>query len=85
VLCPLCQFQVLKVKPGKGYEGSGYNVCPHCFGSPPEGSAEAEAGGGDFPCFRCAHGDICGLAGKVTTVVCVSLCIFNEDRVDICE
>ena len=32
VLCPLCQFQVLQVATGNGYEGGGYNVCPHCFG-----------------------------------------------------
>ena len=63
--CPLCGFQVLAVKPGKGYEGGGYHLCPHCYSNPPEGSAEAKAGGDDFPCFKCTAGAICPLAGRV--------------------
>ncbi len=52
------------MKQGNGYEGNGYHVCPHCFGNPPADAAAA-ALSEDFPCFKCAHGDVCALAGKV--------------------
>ena len=56
---------MVDVKAGGGYEGKGYSLCPHCFSNPPDGSAEAAAGGDDFPCFKCTHADKCALAGGV--------------------
>lgn len=59
VKCPICQYQVIKVVQGEGYNGGGYSVCPKCFSDPP-----IEHGGlnnGDFRCFQCQH-PTCGLA-----------------------
>jgi DNA topoisomerase III len=60
VKCPICNFQVVKILRGEGYEGNGYNVCPKCFSDPP-----AEHGGGtnvgEFRCFSCQH-STCSLA-----------------------
>lgn len=53
VKCPICQYQVVKVVRGDGYNGNGYNVCPKCFSDPP-----VEHGGAqnpDFRCFQCQH------------------------------
>lgn len=64
-LCPICNFQVIAIGRGDGYEGNGYNVCPKCYSDPP-----AEFGGGNnnnggtvnHPCFQCSH-PTCALAG----------------------
>lgn len=59
VKCPICQFQVVKIVQGDGYNGNGYSVCPKCFSDPP-----IEHGGapnGDFRCFLCQH-PTCSLA-----------------------
>lgn len=61
VKCPICNYQVLKVMRGEGYEGNGYHVCPKCFSDPPMehgGSRNA----GEFRCFSCQH-STCTLAG----------------------
>ena len=59
--CPICQFQVVEIMRGEGYEGNGYKMCPKCFSNPP-----AEHGGSssglDFRCFSCTH-PTCTLAG----------------------
>lgn len=59
MLCPICQFQVLEVTKGDGYDGNGYKFCPKCFSDSP-----IEFGGGsvDFRCFMCTH-STCSLAG----------------------
>lgn len=53
-ICPLCQFQVLKVEK----DGKGYTVCPSCYN------------GSDvkMPCFKCQESS-CSLAKKDTTAV----------------
>ena len=60
-LCPICQYQVLRISRGEGYTGNGYQVCPKCFSDAP-----SEHGGlstsGDFKCFECTH-QVCSLAG----------------------
>jgi len=59
-LCPICNYQVIKISRGEGYTGNGYQVCPKCFSDPP-----SEHGGslaGDFQCFVCTHAT-CSLAG----------------------
>lgn len=62
VKCPICQYQVVKVVQGDGYNGNGYSVCPKCFSDPP-----MEHGGAqnpDFRCFQCQH-PTCRLAGGI--------------------
>ncbi|CAM9767021.1 unnamed protein product, partial [Chrysoparadoxa australica] len=56
--CPICQFQVLEVKKGRGYEGRGYTLCPWCYSNPPPESSAVEA----FKCFQCSAD--CSLAGR---------------------
>eukprot|EP00934_Nitzschia_sp_Nitz4_P004207 Nitzschia sp. Nitz4//scaffold51_size120721//6573//9592//NITZ4_003714-RA/size120721-snap-gene-0.31-mRNA-1//-1//CDS//3329553823//4197//frame0 len=60
-LCPVCNYQAVRVERGEGYEGNGYHFCPKCFTDSP-----AEFGGnpngGDFRCFTCTH-PTCSLAG----------------------
>lgn len=52
VLCPICNFQVIQITRGNGYDGNGYNICPKCFSDPP---LEHGGAGGDFRCFSCQH------------------------------
>jgi DNA topoisomerase III len=56
--CPICNFQVVRIAQGEGYQGTGYHVCPKCLSDPP-----VEYGGstGDFRCFSCQH-PTCALA-----------------------
>ena len=61
VKCPICQFQVLRIDRGDGYEGNGYHVCPKCFSDAPQEHGGTR-NGGDFRCFSCAH-PTCSLAG----------------------
>lgn len=58
VKCPLCNFQVVQISRGDGYEGNGYHVCPHCFSSPPSAHGGSA---GEFRCFNCRH-PTCALA-----------------------
>lgn len=58
--CPICNYQILKMTQGDGYNGNGYTVCPKCFSDPP-----IDFGGdasGDFRCFQCTH-PTCSQAG----------------------
>ena len=34
-MCAICNFQVLKISRGNGYEGNGYFACPKCFTDSP--------------------------------------------------
>jgi DNA topoisomerase III len=52
VKCPICNFQVVQISRGDGYEGNGYHVCPHCFSSPPTAHGGSA---GEFRCFNCRH------------------------------
>ena len=61
VMCPICNFQVVQVKSGDGYEGNGYHVCPKCFSDAPPDHGGAQ-NAGDFRCFSCTH-PTCSLAG----------------------
>ena len=61
VKCPICQFQVIRINRGDGYEGNGYHVCPKCFSDAPQEHGGTR-GGGDFRCFSCSHPS-CSLAG----------------------
>ena len=63
VKCPICNFQVIKIMRGDGYEGNGYHVCPKCFSDPPSDHGGAP-GGGDFRCFSCQH-PACALASGI--------------------
>ncbi|KAL7489604.1 hypothetical protein ACHAW6_015258 [Cyclotella cf. meneghiniana] len=59
LLCPLCQFQVVKATMDGG---NSYHLCPKCFRDPPE-----EHGGDastDFPCAKCTN-TACSLASGV--------------------
>lgn len=60
VKCPICQFQVIQILRGEGYEGNGYHVCPKCFSDPPSDHGGA-SNAGDFRCFACQH-PTCALA-----------------------
>jgi DNA topoisomerase-3 len=62
VNCPICQYQVIKVVQGDGYNGGGYNVCPKCFSDPPLEHGGANTG--DFRCFQCQH-PTCRLASGI--------------------
>ncbi len=59
-LCPICQFQVIKISQGDGYTGNGYHVCPKCFNDAPIEYGGA-ATSGEFRCFNCTH-STCTLA-----------------------
>lgn len=61
-LCPICQFQVIEVVRGDGYDGNGYKFCPKCFSDPPTEHGGSSGGGIDFRCFSCTH-PTCTLAG----------------------
>ncbi|KAG5177013.1 DNA topoisomerase, partial [Tribonema minus] len=60
VACPLCAYEVLEVRPGNGFEGNAYTICPWCYNNPPE--EHGGAGVGTFPCFLCSAD--CPLAKK---------------------
>ena len=61
IKCPICNYQVLKVMRGDGYEGNGYHVCPKCFSDPPLDHGGSRSAG-EFRCFSCQHAT-CALAG----------------------
>jgi DNA topoisomerase-3 len=59
LICPLCQFQVVKVT---NENGNSHHVCPKCFRDAPEehgGDASSE-----FPCTKCTN-TACSLASGV--------------------
>jgi len=58
--CPICNYQVITISQGDGYNGNGYQVCPKCFSDAPAEYGGA-ATGGDFRCFQCSH-PTCSLA-----------------------
>ena len=58
VKCPICQYQVIKISRGDGYDGNGYHVCPRCFSDPP---VDHGGTGDQFRCFSCQH-PTCALA-----------------------
>ena len=60
VQCPICDYQVIQILRGDGYEGNGYHVCPKCFSDPPRDHG-GSANGGEFRCFSCQH-PTCSLA-----------------------
>jgi hypothetical protein len=60
MFCPICDYQVIKISQGDGYNGNGYQLCPKCFTDAPReygGSATS----GEFRCFNCTH-PTCSLA-----------------------
>lgn len=59
--CPICNFQVVQVCQGDGYEGNGYHLCPKCYTDPPPEHGGAQ-NGGNFRCFSCSH-PTCRLSG----------------------
>jgi DNA topoisomerase III len=61
VCCPICNFQVIAIARGDGYEGNGYSVCPKCYADPPADYGGSSSGG-NFACFSCSH-PTCSLAG----------------------
>jgi DNA topoisomerase III len=79
VFCPICQFQVIQVARGDGYEGNGYHACPKCFTDPPVDHG-GPRNGGNFRCFSCTH-PTCSLAGGMQGGdVEVFACPFCRDR-----
>ena len=61
--CPICQYQVIRLGPGDGYTGNGYQTCPRCYAdAPAEFGGAATAGAGSFRCFNCTH-PTCSLSG----------------------
>ena len=62
--CPICNFQVVAIARGDGYEGNGYNICPKCYSDPPAEyvGGNNNGGGTNLPCFSCSH-PTCALAG----------------------
>ena len=63
VKCPICNYQVVRIVRGDGYEGNGYHVCPKCFSDAPNEYGGAR-NGGDFRCFSCTH-PTCSLSGGI--------------------
>ena len=66
-ICPICQYQVVKIQRGEGYEGNGYTLCPKCFSSPPVefgGSAASGGGQAQFKCFECQNSS-CSLSSAI--------------------
>jgi len=61
VKCPICNFQVIAIARGDGYEGNGYNICPKCYSDPPA-EYTGENRNSNMPCFSCSH-PTCALAG----------------------
>lgn len=59
VKCPICNYQVIQITRGDGYDGNGYHVCPKCFTDPPLEHGGAQTG--EFRCFSCRHPS-CSLA-----------------------
>lgn len=58
MLCPLCQFQVVKISNGD----SSYHICPKCHRDAPiEHGGDAST---DFPCTKCTN-KACPLSGGV--------------------
>jgi DNA topoisomerase-3 len=64
VRCPICNYQVIQILRGEGYEGNGYHVCPKCFSDPPVEHGGPPNGTG-FRCFSCTHPS-CTLATGTT-------------------
>lgn len=77
--CPICNFQVIKVERGDGYEGNGYHFCPQCFTSAP-GDHGGNATGGDFRCFNCTHPSCSLASGTRGGDVEVFSCPFCRDQ-----
>ena len=77
-LCPICNYQVVKITEGDGYTGNGYTLCPKCFTEPP-----AEHGGTtltDFPCYKCTNTSCalaCGIRGGDVEVYSCPHCNSN--------
>ena len=92
VTCPICNFQVVQILRGEGYEGNGYHVCPKCFSDPPMDHGGAQ-NGGEFRCFSCRH-PTCPLAtgtqGSDTEVFTCPFCFptgarpANQDHGKVC-
>jgi DNA topoisomerase-3 len=61
VKCPICNYQVVRVERGDGYEGNGYHFCPKCFTDSPQDHG-GNPNAGEFRCFTCTH-PTCALAG----------------------
>jgi DNA topoisomerase III len=61
IRCAICNFQVVAIARGEGYEGNGYNLCPKCYTDPPVDHGGSSSGG-SFACFSCSH-PTCDLAG----------------------
>ena len=79
VFCPICQFQVIRVARGDGYDGNGYHACPKCFNEPPVEHGGTR-NGGSFRCFSCTH-PTCSLSGGTQGGdVQVFSCPFCRDR-----
>eukprot|EP01138_Halocafeteria_seosinensis_P013245 gb/GECG01013527.1/.p1 GENE.gb/GECG01013527.1/~~gb/GECG01013527.1/.p1 ORF type:complete len:1063 (+),score=86.31 gb/GECG01013527.1/:1-3189(+) len=65
--CPLCNFQILSIHNGEGYEGKGYTLCPSCYsrGVPPESGVqpiEHDGTNATMPCFKCPAVERCRMA-----------------------
>ena len=63
-ICPICEFQVIKVSTGEDYDGKGYTFCHKCFNNPPTEHGGDIENGGEFRCFSCSHPS-CKHAGKL--------------------
>ena len=78
VKCPICNFQVVRVERGDGYDGNGYHFCPKCFTDSPADHG-GNPTGGDFRCFNCTH-PTCALAsGTRGADVEIFACPFCRD------
>lgn len=81
-ICPICNFQVIQISRGYGYDGNGYNLCPKCFSDPP--LTYGGSSNGDFRCFECQH-PACSLAlgtpgGDIAVFAC-PFCYEGSERV----
>lgn len=78
--CPICNFQVLSVTRGNGYEGNGYNVCPKCYNDPPPEYSGSGDGVTNLPCFKCSH-PTCALAqGLAGDKIEIFACPFCKEK-----
>ena len=82
--CPLCNFQILNVEQGQGYEGSGYTLCPSCYSRgvpsgvvPALDSESKHDGSSSMPCFRCPAVELCSLAKGTSQATSIVRCGSN--------
>jgi DNA topoisomerase-3 len=79
--CPICNYQVIQISRGDGYEGNGYHLCPKCFSDAPIEHGGAQ--NSEFRCFNCRHPSCSlatGMQNSDTEVFTCPFCFPNGAR-----